>query len=542
MTAPLTATVALLEALPTLPEGIKIGPVGLPALTLGWDALAWSADYLLQPDGPNAGDPWRFTPEQARFLLWWYAIDGDGKFIYRSAVLRRMKGWGKDPFGAALSCIELLGPCRFGGWRADGSPLVVPHMGAWVQTAAVSRDQTRNTMTLLPGMISPRAIEEYGVDPGKELIYAHQGRVRLEAVTSSPRSLEGQRPSFYLENETHLWHESNDGHAMAAVIARNIAKSRDGSARVLAITNAHVPGQDSVAERDYNAHLKGTPSLLYDSLEAPADTRLDDPVSLRRGLTACRGDSEWLNIERLAEEVEDPRTLPSVSRRFYLNQLHADEDKPFSRERWDALTALAPANVVPDKALIVLGFDGSRYYDATALYGFEVATGFGFLIGLWERPDGAPDDWEVPRLEVDAALREAFRRWKVWRVYCDPPLWEGLIAEWAGRYGDKVVIEWPTNRIKPMAEALRAFLAAINGAELTHDGNPRVSAHVGNAHRRDTNFQGDDGERLWTVGKEYSRSPAKIDALVAATLAFEARRDAITAGATNEGAPRVRWL
>lgn len=73
------------------------GPDGkfvLPERTLGWDVLAWTAEYLRQPDGPDAGKPWRYTPEQARFILHWYAVDEYGRFVYRYGMLRRVKGWG----------------------------------------------------------------------------------------------------------------------------------------------------------------------------------------------------------------------------------------------------------------------------------------------------------------------------------------------------------------------------------------------------------------------------------------------------------------
>src|SRR3972149_403828 len=100
-------------------KGIHIGPTKVPKWTLGWQILGWTREYLLQPDGPNAGEPWVFTDEQARFLLNWYAVDRDGRFVYRYGMLRRMKGWGKDPVGATLCGVELVGPCRFGGW-GDG--------------------------------------------------------------------------------------------------------------------------------------------------------------------------------------------------------------------------------------------------------------------------------------------------------------------------------------------------------------------------------------------------------------------------------------
>lgn len=62
----------------------------LPERTLGWEALGWIAEWLLLPDG----SPWIATPEQARFVLWFYAIDERGWFLYQNAFLQRMKGWG----------------------------------------------------------------------------------------------------------------------------------------------------------------------------------------------------------------------------------------------------------------------------------------------------------------------------------------------------------------------------------------------------------------------------------------------------------------
>jgi hypothetical protein len=70
-------------------------PNGAPVSTLAWDVLAWAETNIVQPDGETAGDPWRFTDEQIRFLAWFYAVDERGKWVYRTASLRRAKGWGK---------------------------------------------------------------------------------------------------------------------------------------------------------------------------------------------------------------------------------------------------------------------------------------------------------------------------------------------------------------------------------------------------------------------------------------------------------------
>ena len=519
------------------PAGLHIGPSTIPKRTLGWQILGWSKEYLLQPDGPDAGGPWTFTPEQARFVLNWYAVNEKGRFIYRYGMYRRMKGHGKDPLGAALCCIEFVGPCRFARWDGD-EPITESHYAAWVQTAAVSRDQTRNTMTLFPGMLSSRVIEEFGIDLGKEIIYAHNGRCRIEAVTSSPRALEGGRATFILKNETHHWLAPNEGHEMAKVIARNAAKSRDGSSRVLAISNAHAPGEDSDAQHDYETWMKISQGLseatgvLYDSLEAP-ETDLEDEDVLRAGLLAARGDSWWVDVDRLAAEIHDPRTSPAMARRFYLNQIVAEEDKPFDGKQWETLAR--PGYLPPDGALIVLGFDGSKldgalWRDHTALIGTEVATGHQWVVGYWEPEVTDLGESRMPFMQVDEIVDEAFRRWKVWRMNADPFYWRDMLAAWSGRYGIDIVVSWTTTPSRKMGASLLAYRNAIGTGALTHDGDRRFTASINNAHKHMQEFRDDQGDRMWTIQKERPDSPLKIDAAMAGCLSWEACTAAIAAG------------
>lgn len=517
---------------PTASAGVRIGPEGLPPedRTLGWAALAWTAEWLQHPDGPRAGEPWRYTPEQARFVLWWYAIDDSGRFTFRRGMLRRMKGWGKDPVGATLCAVEFLGPCRFGGWDRQGKPVAVTHPAAWIQTAAVSKDQTRNTMTLFPGMFTRECRSEYGIDLGKEIIYAHHGAKRIEAVTSSPRALEGGRPTFVLKNETHHWISSNEGLAMSDVIMRNLAKSRDGLSRVLSISNAHNPGEGSDAERDYDAYMQiaqgknPTADFLYDSLEAPPETELADEASLREGLLAARGDSVWLDIDRLVAEIYDPGTPPSTSRRFYLNQIVAAEDAWVTPQEWDACAA--PAEVVEPGELVTLGFDGSKSDDNTALMGCRVSDSHLFTIAIW---DPAKHGGEIPRQQVSDAVDKAFTDYDVVGFYSDVSPWESYIDKWEEQYAEQLCsrahvlhpIGWDMRaRKQETTRAAEAFHDAIVEGDLTHDANLQLSEHVHNARRMPNNYG-------VTFRKESPFSPKKVDACAAAMLARKARQDYI---------------
>jgi hypothetical protein len=68
----------------------SLGAWLLPKKTLGWQIAGWCAEYL---QAENEG-PWKFTREQLRFVLHWYAVDEHGRFTNRKGVLQRMKGWG----------------------------------------------------------------------------------------------------------------------------------------------------------------------------------------------------------------------------------------------------------------------------------------------------------------------------------------------------------------------------------------------------------------------------------------------------------------
>ncbi|MGA4964502.1 terminase [Streptomyces pseudogriseolus] len=539
----------------TLGPTWKRGPDGrfiLPEYTLGWQCLAWTKMYLQH----YVGKAWQYTPEQARLTLWWYAMDPlTNRFLWRDGVLQRLKGWGKDPVKATWGAFEFVGPCRFREVADDGNewgvppgqPLGMQHPAAWVQMAAVSQDQTRNTMTLFPSIFTKRAIEEYRIDLGKEIIYADKGRARIEAVTSSPRALEGGRPSATFMGETHHWVESNGGHEMAAVIERNTTKSADGQARTLADTNAYEPGEDSVAERTREAFEAAEAGrvvdtgLFYDSVEAPAEAKLTEEWIIPT-LKAVRGDSVWLDLERLKASILDVRNPPSRSRRFWFNQITAAEDAFLAPYEWDACRQEGAGLRPGDE--IVLFFDGSKSDDATGLAACRMSDGFVTAVGVWQRPANWPSDvpWRVPREEVDGGVDQVFADYRPIAFFADPGAghddadgeryWDGFIDAWAQRYGRKLKLKAVTGganrhavlwdmrdrrRQQVFTEATDRFYRDVLERQLTHDGHRVLRQHVANARRR-TNQWG------YTIGKEHRESARKVDLAVCAIGARMLRR------------------
>lgn len=521
-------------------------PDGVPALSLGHEVVSWCDDWLIQPDGPDAGQRWVWTRSQVRFLLWLYAVDAHGRWRFRRAALRWAKGRGKSPALAAMALAELCGPVVFDhfGEPDEAHPDGVygrVHPMPWVQLAATAESQTINTMSMVSAM-APRGSElarRHDLDVGKTLIY-RAGGGRLEVITASARAVEGARPTFVVMDEVQEWTASNGGHALAETIRRNLAKT---GGRSVEAGNAHVPGEDSVSERTLDAwraqqedRTRGG-GVLYDALEAPAGTDLADEVALRAGLRVSYMDAPWVDLERIVGEVYDPSTPPDMARRYYLNQVTASSSSWLSAPEWGGCAD--PAKVVADGDTVVLGFDGSRsrargVTDATALIGCRVSDGHVFELGVWEQPDGpAGRGWVVPVVEVDAAVRWAFERFRVVGFYADPAKWETQIAEWEARYGRRLDVKatrehpiewWMTGgRSGLIVRALDQFYSAVLDHGMTHDGGYALTRHVLNARRRASRSG-------LQIGKEHPDSARKIDAAVAAVLAWQARLDAVAKG------------
>lgn len=530
----------------------------LPRFTIGWDVLGWCGTWLQH----RRDEPWRFTDEQARFILWWMAVDRDtDSFVYRDFVLQRIKGWGKDPLGACLLAVEMLGPCRLDGWDGD-EPVATDVPDAWVQTAAVSLEQTKNTMRLVPGLFSPAAKAEFGMQIGKERIYALGIERYWEAVTSSPSTIQGARATFILLNETHEWDSGNGGHDMAAVVALNADKSPDGAARVGRITNAYEPGRDSVAERDREAWEKmaagttmGT-GLLYDSLEAGPDAPLTAEAA-PEVVDSVRGDAYWLKPARIVQSILDPRNPPSQSRRFWYNQVTAAEDSWVTPQQFDACPhegyALEPGD------MIALFFDGSKSHDATGLVACRISDGSVFVMGCWQRPERVTE-WTVPRDDVDDVVRRTFALYDVVGFLCDPGAgedetgeryWDAKIDAWGRDFGESLCVQsiasgpdrhacmWDmvsATRTKLFTEACERALSDIEERALPWDGNGILRQHVRNAYRRPNQYG-------IGIGKQSQSTLRLIDLAVCMVGARMVRRmyEALPEGKRRQPKRMVLW-
>ncbi|CAN5641092.1 terminase [soil metagenome] len=514
-------------------ERLATLPAGRPEFTLGEVAAAWCHRVLRQPNGPRARMPFRLSFDQYRFLLWFYAVDRDGRWLFNHGVRRLAKGSGKSPFAAVLALIELCAPVRLarfddrvpGGVR--GRPVDMP----LVQIAATAETQTQNTMRMVRAF-APKGstvVREYSLDPGKTRYYkVPEGT--LEIITSSATAAEGVEASFVVGDETELWTPSNGGPDLASTLADNLAKS---GARMLETANAWRPGVSSVAESTWEdwlaqeeGRLRGDARILYDARMAPPDTDMADVDSLRVALEWVYGDCDWKrptpdgppDVRPLMERIWRKSAKPDDSKRKYLNWPTAALDAWTTPEMWARLATLQ--RPVADGDEVVLFFDGSKSRDATALVGCRLDDGYVFTVDVWEPNPHDPDD-TVDVAMVDLAVLRTFARFKVVAFFADVREWESFVlSSWPQAYGVDLMVQAAPNARPPQpiawdmrghvyefAKAAEACEAEIKDGAFAHDGDSRTARHIGNCRRRVY-------RDAFTVGKESKDSPLKIDAAV----------------------------
>lgn len=503
--------------------------------TLGYLVADWIQEHCVVPDGEHQGEPYVLTDEMLVFLLWHYrlhpgaVLDRDKPrraFAFRRSQLVRPQKWGKGPFASAIICAEADGPVLFDGWDAEGEPVGRPWSTPWIQVTSVSLDSTDNVWRALVPMIDMGPLADIIWDTGETRINL-RGRGLIQPVSSSADSRIGQRITFALQDETHLWRRDNGGWKLADAQRRNLAGM---GGRSLETTNAWDPAEESVAQRTSNTRTND----VHRDHRLPPNGSVRNKRELRKKLTVVYGDAWWVDLEAIEGECSElAETDVAQAERFFCNDPRSGAGTAFDSEHWRTRLARPEIELPSGRGeLVVIGFDGARFHDSTALIATHIESGLQWPLGMWEQPEILDEEWEIPAVEVTAALEAGFDTLDVWRVYADPPYWDETVDSWAGRWGEKRIIRWYTSRPKQMAYAVRSYAQAQKASEITHNGDERLARHIANCRRRLwPGMRDDDGRPLWTIQKERPGSPNKIDGASAATLSWEARGDAIASGA-----------
>lgn len=506
--------------------------------SLGYDLLDWIHSFECHGPGDVQGEPLDYDDEMRDFLIEAYRLDPQtGRRIYDEGVLSRPKGRAKSEVAGHIGVAEGFGPVRFDGWNAEGQPVGRPVKSPFLKCLATEESQAGNTFENIAFIVSDWGQdmfpEIYGGATGVRqyqsataIYLPHGGEIR--ACTSGSASKDGGKETWVCADESHLY-VLRELKAMYATVRRNLGKRKIAEPWLLQTSTAYRPGEQSVFEETLTAWRKNelSPTVLVDHREAKGRIDLDDRDHTMAQLRQVYGAaSEWMDLDRIYREMRDPRSCPDVetAARYYLNRPMSGQDAWIAKDVHERQTR---ADVVAMGQAIAIGFDGSLNDDSTVLRGCRMSDGYLFKLGTWSKPDGpAGIGWEVPRLDVLAAIREAFGRYTVSRMYADPHEWRSDIELLAQELGEKRVIAWPTSRHTPMAAALDRLHTGLMTGEIWHDDDPIAAEHYGNVY---VSRRG----QLRLVRKEYPNSPRKIDSVVGDALALEARADAIAAGWTD---------
>lgn len=532
--------------------------------TLGWLATWWIETLVLHGPGDVEGEPIVHTDEYTGFITDCYALKPNGRRCHDSAFLSRPKGTNKSGLAGELVLFEALGPCRFAGWAKGGEtyeflghvytyekgePMGRPVKTPYVRIMATEEDQTGNVYGMVKynleeGVLSQ--LKAYGMLVGNTKVSLPFGGEILPSTTGAA-SKDGGKETFVVFDESHLYTTSSL-RQMYATVSRNLPKrSLIAETWSLETTTMYSPGQESIAEQTFNfarmimeskeAVKRGEKpthkldNLLYDHRWGECED-LGDDEALAAAIIDSYGDAmEWNSVEGVMGKIFDPRTTEAESRRYYLNDIVSEQNSWVEIQQ--LRSACVPVMPIPKGTPITLGFDGAMTDDATALIGCTIETGEIFRIKIAEKPDiplkdkeGNEVKWEVDPVAFDAAVAYAFKYFKVYGFFADPPYWQTYVDAWDSKYGEKLLVQagagsairWWTKRDTQMSLALERLHDAIcnETKEVRIQADKTLLRHIINA-------------RVWerpagnVIGKESKKSPKKIDACMAATLAYEAR-------------------
>ena len=517
-------------------------------------AIDWISAHCVIPDGFERGAPLELYDYQFEYFSNFYLVRGDVEynaespvlgpaFVYRRGLLVGPQKLGKGPTIAAQICLEGVGPALFAGWASGGEvyecrnygclcgwtyqyetgePMGMPWATPLIQITASSEEQTDNIYGVLRPMIEYGPLADVIPKTGEEFIRLPGGG-RIDTVTSSAQSRLGQRVTFVPQDEVGLWNRTNGMSRVADTQYRGLAGM---GGRASLTTNAWNPAEGSVAQEQYESTAK---DIYRQFLQPPSNLSYKNKVERRKIHQLVYGEAlkqfgGHVDLDAIEAEAFDliQRDVAQAER-FFGNRIVASSDAWLDPKLWAERFSDVQPPAPGDR--ITIGFDGSLRDDSTALVACRLDDGFMWVLGLWECPDdvGIDDSWEVPVGEVDAKVAEAFKTYKVERMYCDPAYWQDIVGRWASEYGERVVIEWWTNRERQMVAALERFHTAVLTNQLSHDGSEDLARHLGNARKKET--------RSGTlIRKDRPQSPRKIDLAVCAVLAYEARGDVIQSG------------
>ena len=509
--------------------------------TLGFLAADWIEAHCIVPDGFGMGAPFVHDGWQLWCTVNHYRVRPGvvynpsrpvlgPAFFYRRSVVVGPQKCGKSPWAASLKLFEGVGPCLFAGWAVGGEvyrceddgcgcgfefahepgdPMGMMRPKALIQLLATAETQVDNVYVPMQTMVRGGPLEERVKVREGFMRLPNEGKI--EVVTAAALSKLGNPINDALADESGLYTASNKLLKVWQTMRRGLAGM---GGRSLEITNPWDPMENSAAQQAFESRR---PDIFRFYRKPPTDLSYRNKRDRQRIHSYVYAGSPWVDLDAVeAEAAELLETDPTQAERFFGNRLVQGLGAWLTEDLWSKGERLG--RVVPPGSPVALGFDGSDSDDWTAI---RLSTRDGFRFTPTYGPDARPTIWnpaewggQIPRGEVNAAMDEICRRYRVRLAYCDPRDWQSEIGAWALEHGEKVFVEWATYRITQMHDALERARTDLKTGRSTHDGCPITTLHALAARK-----VAKPGDR-YILGKPSQNQ--KIDAVMTDVLASEA--------------------
>lgn len=427
-----------------------------------------------------------------------FARRADGYLRHRTGLIGVPRKNGKSELAAGIA---------IGG-------MLLGSMGGEVYSCAGDKEQASIIFKTAKRMIE--------MDPYlSEVIKCYRNVIEVPATGTTYRALsaeaytkEGLNPTLVLFDELHVQPNRDLWNVM------RLAMGAREEPLLLAITTAGVrtdkTGLDSICYAMYQHGVAIARKELDDptffmawwepkaGVKAPHDALATWKES-NPGFGDIVGEADFRSVVATTEENEF-----RVKR---TNQWVASGKVWLPHGAWDACKdAERYPGGPPDGTRVVIGLDGSKTGDSTAVIGVTVEPKpHIFVIGIWERDPYDPD-WRVPRAEVKNTYREACARWDVLEGPWDPFLWQDAFEEL--KQEELPVEEYPQSAER-MGKATQKFYELVTISGLTQDGNPVLARHVRDAVPKPTS------QGFARIVKENPDSPRRIDGAVTSIFTLD---------------------
>lgn len=469
--------------------------------------------------GGRSGQLIVLRPWQANLFSMLYARRPDGRLRHRRGLVGVPRKNGKSAVGSGFGLYGLL---------ASGD-------GAEVYSCAADKDQARIVFGVAKRMVElDKGLSEH-IKVFRDVLEVPETGSTYRALSAEAYTKEGLNPSLVLFDELHA--QPND--ELYDVMSNAFGARYDPL--MVMITTAGVKidssGGESVCYRlfkygqDVAAGVQVDPSFFMAWWGA---NQGDDASSPQVWERANPGFGDLVDSEDIESNYKQAVAKGTVND-FKTKRLNlwVDSSKAWLPDGWwDKCATLTEGDFVAPHRGVVLGFDGSRSGDNTALVAVTVEHEPKIkVLGLWERPDDKATEWRVPRAEVKDAIRKALKDFPVREFTYDEYLWQDAIEELSEEFAtykpdsEPLFVAYPQTSSR-MAPATQRFYELVQNQKIRHSGDPRLARHLGNAQIK-------TDERGARLVKDARNSARKIDLSVASVMAVDRAAWRLTQDAPN---------